>query len=218
MIILPIRTEMVARHPPLANYTILAANCFVFLIVNLTGSDAIGAFKARYLVLNADWPAVHQFFTYQFLHEGWAHLAGNMLFLWVFGNSVNAKMGDFAYVLFYLAGGVFAGAAFALVSADRLLGASGAIAAVTTAYLVLFPRSRVTVLYVLFFIGTFEMPAIALIGLKIILWDNMIAPKLFGAGNVATSAHLGGYLFGLVAASILLLIRAIPRRGVDPVF
>jgi hypothetical protein len=99
-------------------------------------------------------------------------------------------------------------------SAD-LLGASGSIAGVTTAYLVLFPRSRVTVLYWMFFIGTFELPAMIIIGIKIILWDNVMAPSIGGAGNVATGAHLSGYLFGFLASSGMLLIRVLPRDQFD---
>lgn len=212
---IPIRTEMIIRRTPLANYAILGANVLVYAVFDMAGSESLVAFKQQYLVLNAAWPSLHQFFTYQFLHEGFAHLAGNMLFLWVFGNCVNAKMGDWTYLLFYLAAGVFAGWTFAVGNSAHLLGASGAIAGVTTAYLALFPRSRVTVLYFFFFIGFFELPATILIGLKIILWDNILAPGIQGAGAVAIEAHLGGYAFGFVAAMGMLLLRAIPRDHFD---
>ena len=111
------------------------------------------------------------------------HLVGNMLFLWVFGNGVNAKLGDLPYLFFYLAGGVFAGVVFGWLSADELLGASGSIAAVTTAYLVLYPRSRVTVLFAFFFITFFEVPATIIIAVKIILWDNILAPQIAGGAG-----------------------------------
>lgn len=213
--IIPIRTEMVARRPPLANYALIAANCLFYFVFQWTGHQGLTAFVDRYLVLHTDWPMPHQFFTYQFLHGGIGHLAGNMLFLWVFGNSVNAKLGDWPYLLFYLAGGIFAGLVFAIGNTANLLGASGSIAAVTTAYLVLFPRSRVTVMYILFFIGFFELPAMVLILVKIILWDNILAPSFYGAGNVATEAHLGGYVFGFCGAGIMLWIRAVARDRFD---
>ncbi len=208
---------MVARRAPAANYAIIGMNFAVFALFNLTRNPDFELFRERYLILDAEWPHLFQFFTYQFSHGGIMHLLGNMLFLWVFGNSVNAKMGDVAYFVFYLAGGVFAATAFAFNDTNRLLGASGSIAAVTTAYLVLFPRSRVTVMYVFFFIGFFELPATLLILLKIILWDNIIAPTMHPTGieSVAFSAHIGGYAFGFVAGALLLAGRAIPRDHFD---
>lgn len=213
--IIPIRTEMLIRRTPLANYAIIAVNALAFVVFNMLAGGRLGAFRNEHLILQSDWPALHQFFTYQFVHaDGW-HIAGNMLFLWVFGNSVNAKLGDLAYALFYLAGGVFAALAFTVGSSDRLLGASGSIAAVTTAYLVLFPRSHVTVMFMFFFITFFEVPAMILIGIKIILWDNIVAPSIHGGGNVAFEAHLGGYVFGFAAATAMLLLRAVPRDHFD---
>ncbi len=144
------------------------------------------------------------------------HLLFNMLFLWVFGNSVNGKMGDVPYLVFYLAGGVFAawGHAAIAVSPFQMVGASGAIAAVTTAYLALSPRSHVTVLVWLFlFIHFFEVPAMIFIGLKIVL--DMIAPGLGGSGGVAHATHLAGYLFGFVGALGMLFVRALPRDQFD---
>ena len=213
--IIPIRTEMVARHTPLANYALIAGNVLAFVVFNVVGGERAAAFRDTYLVLQSDWPALHQFLSYQFLHgDGW-HLAGNMLFLWVFGNSVNAKLGDTGYALFYLAGGVFAALSFALLSEGAMLGASGSIAAVTTAYLVLFPRSRVTVLFIFFFITFFEVPAMVLIVIKVIIWDNVVAPSFYGAGNVAVEAHLGGYFFGFAAGTGMLLLRVVARDQFD---
>ena len=85
--------------------------------------------------------------------------------------------------MFYLAGGVFAGLGYVWATTHALVGASGAIAAVTTAYLALFPRSRVTILYWWFFIGTFELPSLILIIFKMILWDNVLAPEASGAAT-----------------------------------
>lgn len=217
MLLLPIRTETSVRHTPFANVALMCVNVLVYIVLDFGLRRAGGLeFKQEYFVLDGDAPRILQYLTYQFAHADILHLFGNMLFLWVFGNAVNAKFGDLPYVCFYLAGGVFAGLMFHLISpGNALLGASGAIAAVTTAYLVLFPRSRVTVLYVLFFIGTFEVPATIIIGAKIILWDNIVAPSFGGGGNVAYEAHLAGYLFGAAAALIMLWIRAVPRDQFD---
>ncbi len=213
---LPIRTETSIRRTPTANYGLLLLNICIFLILDGSRNKGLLEFKEAHFVLNGEWPSFYQLLTYQFAHaDGW-HLLGNMLFLWVFGNAVNAKLGDLAYVLFYVSGGVFSGIVFGLLSDDSLLGASGAIAAVTTAYLVLFPRSHVTILYVFFFIGFIQVPATLVIGLKIILWDNIISPNLSaGSDEIAYSAHLAGYAFGFFVSLILLWLRVIPRDQFD---
>lgn len=216
--IIPIRTESPIKRPPNVNYALIAANVVMFLLLNM---ELVGPGLAeRGNELLQFWsgePALYQFFTYQFLHGDAWHLLGNMLFLWVFGNSVNAKMGDWTYLAFYLAGGIFAAWGYAVTQEGRfvLVGASGSIAAITTAYLVLFPRSRVTVLVALFFIYFFEVPAMVIIGVKIIIWDNIIAPGIGGRGNVAHGAHMAGYFMGFFGALIMLWIRALPRDQYD---
>ncbi len=214
--LLPIRTDSPIRRTPYANLALIALNVGLFLLARV--NPAFIAFEKRYLVLDADWPQLHQFFTYQFIHahDTIMHLVGNMLFLWIFGNAVNAKVGQLSYVLLYLAGGVAAGAGFAWGADSMIVGASGAIAAVTTAYLVLYPRSNVTVVYFFFFIGTLEVPSMIMILVKIILWDNLIAPNLdSGPSNVAYSAHLAGYAFGFVVTLIMLRLGALPRDQFD---
>ncbi|NOX57251.1 MAG: rhomboid family intramembrane serine protease [Planctomycetes bacterium] len=213
--LLPIRTEMETRHTPLANLGLLCANVLVFLLLDFSGSDSGRAIKEQYFVLHGDWPVFYQLITYQFSHGDVWHLVGNMVFLWVFGSAVNAKMGDLPYLLFYIAGGMFAGLMFAWKTPLDLIGASGSIAAVTTAYLVLFPRSRVTVLYVLFFVGFITVPAMWIIVLKVIIWDNVIGPKLGSATDVAYTAHLAGYGFGFVVAMLMLLLKSVARDQFD---
>ena len=206
---------------PWVNYGLITVNVLIYLITDviadLAGKPFGEHFKSRF-VLDPSNLELRQFFTYQFLHGGLWHVLGNMLFLWIFGNSVNSKMGQLPYLLFYLACGVFAGVGFAQTSHNPCLGASGAIAGVTTAYLVLFPRANVTVFYWLwFYIGTMQIQALFLIGLKIIMWDNVISPRLSGGEytEVAYSAHIAGYVFGFVWCSLMLLIRALPRDQYD---
>jgi membrane associated rhomboid family serine protease len=219
MIILPVRTESVIQRTPVANYLLLGLNLVMFLVLYepLTGKRT-AAFKDEYLAFHSDQPAVHEFFTYQFLHADLGHLIGNLICLWVFGNSVNGKLGHIPYLLFYLAGGVFAAWGYALVHPAffQLIGASGSIAAVTTAYLAWFPRSHVTVLVWFFvFLHFYELPATILIGLKIVVWDNLLAPRFGGPSQVAYGAHLAGYLFGFLGGLILLWLRAVPRDQFD---
>lgn len=132
------------------------------------------------------------------------HIIGNMFFLFIFGNNVNDKLGNISYVSFYLAGAVFSGVGHAIfhpASGIPTLGASGAVAAVTGAYLVLFPQTLITVVYWFFFIGTIDVPALYFIGIKMIVIDNVIAAS---TPHVAYDAHLAGYAFGIAALLGLL--------------
>ncbi len=219
LVILPIRTESDTRVAPRANVFLITLNLGIFLLMhNPFLSERPNPPKEQRFAFQSDEPALYQFLTYQFLHADAGHLLGNMVCLWVFGCGVNGKLGDLPYLLFYLSGGVFAawGYATARPATFELIGASGAIAAVTTAYLALFPRSRVTTLvWFLFFIQFLELPAMLLIGLKIIVWDNIVSPTFGGPAHVAYGAHLAGYCFGFVAGLVLLLLRAVPRDQFD---
>jgi len=222
---IPISTDTPVRRTPWANYALLAANILVAAVILggwRFGNPETGRWALRlqqWGQFDGDAPRLYQFFTYQFLHANFAHIAGNMLFLWVFGNPVNARMGHIPYLLFYLAGGVFAASGYALRHDHAMVGASGAIAAVTTAYLALFPRSRITILYWWFIIGTFELPSWFMIGLKMVVWDNVLAPAWVhdGGSNVAFDAHLAGYAFGFAVVAVLLALRCLPRGQFDVV-
>lgn len=220
-LIIPLKTDSPVRRRPYVNQALIAANILIYLVTDVFGSlggNTFGEEIMRRFLLDPRDLSLSGFFTYQFLHGGTMHLLGNMLFLWVFGNSVNSKMGNVAYLFFYLAAGVFAGVGFAMASQNPLVGASGAIAGVTTAFLVLFPRCKVTTFYWFwFYIGTLHLRALLLIGLKIILWDNILAPRFSAGGfeGVAVSAHIAGYTFGFVVCMVLLLIRALPRDQFD---
>jgi membrane associated rhomboid family serine protease len=143
-----------------------------------------------------------------FLHAGWLHLLGNMLYLWIFGNNVEDRMGRVLFLLFYLAGGVAAVAGQTLIdptSEEPMIGASGAIAAVLGAYLVLFPRARIQSLVFLgFFYQRIEVPAVIVLGSWFVLQViDGIAP--LGATdstlvNVAFFAHIGGFVAGALVA------------------
>lgn len=216
MPLIPIGTDVRPRHAPVANYALIAINVVIFLLTDVFGGARGELVKASY-ALDAARPQLYQYLTYQFLHGDALHLGGNMLFLWIFGNAVCDRIGTIGYLLFYLAGGVTAGVAFTSTADNPMVGASGAIAAVTTAFLALYPRVQITLLVWMVVIFTFQVPATVLIVFKMVLWDNVLAPQFDRAAmsNVAYSAHLGGYAFGFIIALVLLLARALPRNQLD---
>jgi len=148
--------------------------------------------------LPADWlPRPITLLTYQFLHGDVFHLGGNMLYLWIFGNNIEVVLGRLRYLVFYLLGGVLAGLchlAAGPASPIPMIGASGAVAAILGAYLVLYPKSRIAVLvWLIVYIKVIKVPALALLALWFIL-------QVVGAGapDTAWMAHLGGFVAGMV--------------------
>lgn len=222
MILLPIGTDAPRRMTPTVNYALITINAVAFILFNLlaqSGGSRLMVMR-EHLTLWPGSPELFQFLTYQFLHAGWLHILGNMWFLYLFGNPVNGKMGNVPYLFFYLAGGVFAGLGFAVTgSQNPIVGASGAIAAVTTAYLVLYPRSTIRLFYWFFvFIGDIEVGSILMIAGKMIVWDNIISANVQTGGvpsNIAYEAHLAGYAFGFAATLFMLVTRALPRDPFD---
>ena len=193
---------------PIINLTLIAANVLAFLYELGMGTNALDGFiftwglvPARLLVDPTNtWNTIY---TSMFLHGGWFHILSNMWILFIFGDNVEARMGRLKYLIFYLLSGTAAGLLQTWIlptSQVPMVGASGAIAGVLGAYLVLFPRSRVASLVPIFFIFTVvEIPAF----IFLIFWFlSQIYSGLFsiqgGAGSgVAWWAHIGGFLFGL---------------------
>jgi membrane associated rhomboid family serine protease len=190
------------RTVPVVTYLLVAANALVFLI-ELAGGDAfINTWSFTPSVFQA-MPAfgIITIFTSMFMHAGWAHILGNMLYLWIFGDNVEDRFGHVKFLIFYLICGV--AATFAQMMMDPYsnipnLGASGAIAGVLAAYLVLFPGQRVRVLLVNFII---PLPAIIVIGFWFVL--QIFSQFSGSADGVAYMAHIGGFAAGLVMAFIL---------------
>ncbi|HYZ82295.1 MAG TPA: rhomboid family intramembrane serine protease [Solirubrobacteraceae bacterium] len=163
-----------------------------------------------------DWQTV---LTSMFMHASILHIAGNMIFLWIFGNNVEDSMGPLRFLAFYLLGGIAALALQVAVSPNSLgptVGASGAIAAVLGGYIVLYPRARVlTLVLIIFFFGVIELPALVVLG----AW--FIVQAVFGAsgltdpsntGGVAYFAHIGGFIFGVLTIRVL----ATRRKRIPP--
>lgn len=158
-------------------------------------------------------------FSSMFMHASFLHIAGNMLFLWIFGSNVEDSMGRLKFILFYLAGGLAALALQVAVDPNSIgptIGASGAIAAVLGGYIVLYPRARVlTLVFIIFLFTVIELPAVVMLG----IW--FAEQALFGAagltnptggGGVAYFAHVGGFVFGALAVRLL----ATRRHHVPP--
>lgn len=213
--ILPIRTSIRLRRTPYTNYALIAVNVLIFLL-EYHRNPATGhlGFQpwVQHFMLTAARPQLWQFVSYAFLHGGFWHILGNMFFLYLFGNNVNDKLGNIGYLCFYLAGAVFSGIGHTLVSGADVLGASGAVAAVTGAYLVLFPQALISVLYWFFFIGTIEVPALYFIAFKMILIDNLIIRY---TPQVAYDAHLAGYAYGIAAMIAMLATGLISTSSFD---
>ncbi len=211
---IPIRTDYRMRHTPWANYALLAGNVLLYVLGFNGGHIA----RVQAYLLYPDSPQLHQFFSAMFLHENFWHLFGNMVFLWVFGNAINDRFGHPAYLAFYLAGGVLAGIGYVLLAGRApVLGASGAISAVTGAYLVLFPRVRVTLLaFFLYVIMPIEVSSLIFLAFQAI-WNAVMSLSALGGagGGVAYAAHSSGYAFGIVVAAVMLATRVLPRDAFD---
>jgi membrane associated rhomboid family serine protease len=164
-------------------------------------------------------PTWQTVFTAMFMHGGFLHIAGNMLFLTIFGPNVEDAMGHVRFIVFYLLGGIVALAAQILVdpsSTAPTLGASGAIAAVLGGYIVLYPRARIlTLVFIVFFVTIIEVPALVILGFwfveQVLFGASGLTNPAGGGGGVAYFAHIGGFVFGLA------LIRAFAvRRSPQP--
>lgn len=212
---IPIRTDYRLTRPPLVNYGLLAVNVLIFLL----GYNGMGGNVERIdaWLLHPGLPRLHQFVSSVFLHADWMHLIGNMVFLWVFGNAINDRFGNVGYLAFYLAGGVLACVGYLVLGGTApVLGASGAISAVTGAYLVLFPRARVTLLFWFYVITTIEVSSLFFLLFQLLhniymSWSGGLA----GGGGVAYNAHISGYVFGVFAAAGMLAGRVLPRDVFD---
>jgi membrane associated rhomboid family serine protease len=206
----PFRTDVPLRSMPWMNWLLIFLNASVFGFQRLIDPH----FGANWY-LSPIHPQLPNFFTYAFLHASWGHILGNMLFLYIFGNNVNDKLGNIGYLMFYLGGAVFAGVGYVLTqsSGAPVLGASGAIAAVTGAYLVLFPVSNITIVYwLVFFIGRFEVSSIFFV-IFFFIQDLFFS---FETNNtVAHTAHVSGSIFGFTVCLLLLLTKLLPRDRFD---
>jgi membrane associated rhomboid family serine protease len=199
-----------SRRPinfPIVTILIIAANAFVF-ILELLGGDT---FVSRWALVPANISAGRDWITIlsaMFMHGGWAHILGNMLFFYIFGPEIEDVMGPVRYLVFYLFGGLAATAAQVFIDPTSTvpnLGASGAIAAVMGAFLITYPRDRIrTILLIGWFVRITVLPAILLIGLWFLiqLLSELGSIAQVQGGGVAYMAHIGGTIFGALTARL----------------
>ncbi len=216
----PIRDHNPSQKTPVVAYLLIAANVLVFLgtLPAMDGSAATASLLYNWALIPArlsQGDAYHTLVTSMFLHGGFMHIAGNMLFLWIFGDNLEEDMGHLGFLAFYLAGGIGAGLIHTMAapwSPVPTVGASGAIAAVMGGYLLMYPRARVDVLIIIVvFFRILPLPAWAMLG----LWFALQLFNGVGAdpsmGGVAYWAHAGGFIVGLVLTIPLFLRRGGPR-------
>lgn len=209
---IPIRDTIPSNRLPVVNYLLVAANLGLFFYEISLGEN-LAPFLERYAVvparlLGGGGLSVRELLTpvsATFLHGGWMHLLGNMLYLYIFGDNVEDTLGHGRYLLFYIACGAASFAVqigFQPVSAVPNIGASGAIAGVLGAYFLLFPRARVVTLLPLFiFFTTIEIPAVVFLGLWFLLQflsGTVSLGRAAATGGVAWWAHVGGFVAGVV--------------------
>jgi membrane associated rhomboid family serine protease len=212
---IPIRDGIPTRETPVVNYLLIAANVLVFLWMFLIPDTALETVGNKYAMVPAHFADgvtladLMTIFTSMFMHAGWAHIAGNMLYLWIFGDNVEDRLGHGRYLVFYLAGGVVASLTHLATNWGSDLptvGASGAIAAVLGAYLVFFPASRIATFIPLgYFSRLTVVPAVVVLGLWFVLqlFDGVLALGGADVGGVAFWAHVGGFVAGMVMAKLL---------------
>jgi membrane associated rhomboid family serine protease len=232
----PIGDANPTRRFPVMNLTLIGLNVLVFLFELQLSGPALDRFIFAWGVIPSDVLAaiahplaarsVHAFetlITSQFIHAGWAHIIGNMLFLFVFWDNIEDVLGSFPYLIFYLVAGIAASLAQTYVLAPFLgnvdlpsIGASGAIAGVLGAYIVLYPTAPVRVLIPVFIFLTFSVPAIIMIGIwfleQFVAGIGSLTPQAAQTGGVAFWAHVGGFITGMI---LILPFWGTAHRGRD---
>ncbi len=209
---IPLRDDNPTRRTPVVTVALILANLAVFAYEISLPREALESFVVRMGVIPAEFttgislppalPLPLTLFTSMFLHGGLMHLGGNMLYLWIFGNNIEEATGPFRFIVFYLASGL--AAAFTQIAASPrseipMIGASGAIAGVLGAYMLLYPHARVlTLVPILFFIRIVHLPALLVLGFWFvyqIALSGMTDPHM---GGVAFFAHIGGFVAGMI--------------------
>jgi membrane associated rhomboid family serine protease len=210
---IPIRDQIPTRRVPFVNYLLILTNIIVFVFQWLAGSNQ-EAIVYQFALIPASFSNgiglgdLADVFTSMFMHAGLAHLGGNMLYLWIFGDNVEDSMGHGRFFLFYLAGGLVASLAHIFTNPGSQIptvGASGAIAAVLGAYLVLYPNSKVlTIIPLGFLLRMTMLPAAIVLGLWFVLqlFSGVISMGGPDVGGVAFWAHIGGFVAGVILAKI----------------
>lgn len=221
---IPIRDVNPSLRPPVVTTALITCNVLVFMFELSLGED-LTAFLFTFGTIPKKWLLMDQYphitpismgFTYltsQFIHGGWVHLAGNMWYLWLFGDNIEGRLGPVRFLFFYLLTGIAAGAIhtfFNIHSSLPAVGASGAIAGVLGAYLVLYPHARIiTLVPIFFYFEIIELPAVIVLGFWFFIQFFSGAASIgstaqSAGGGVAWWAHIGGFLAGIFLLYLFL--------------
>jgi len=224
---IPIRDTIPSKNYPVVNNCIIGINVILYLVQMAQGPDLnrfvyiYGLVPARYSIpqITSYFTTGQQFFSllsFMFLHGGFWHLLGNMWSLYIFGDNVEDRLGPLRYIVFYLLCGITSGLShliFNLNSNIPTIGASGAIAGVMGAYLILHPKAKILTLIPIIFIPWFiEIPAFFFLGFWFVLQFINAAGSHGSIGGIAWWAHIGGFIFGIIFLKIFLLL---PEIGVS---
>jgi membrane associated rhomboid family serine protease len=207
---------------PFVTIGLIGLNILVFLLQLVADTEgerivyAYGAIPHNIVSFESTQPIhpILTIFTSMFMHGGVFHIFGNMLYLWIFGNNIEDRLGHIRFILFYLSCGIVAALSHALTASGSdvpMIGASGAVSGVLGAYLLLFPMARIhTVIFLGFFVQTVQIPALIVIGFWAIIQvvNGLIMQGMPGQGGIAWFAHAGGFLAGLITIKLWL-----PRRS-----
>ena len=220
---IPLKDNVSARTFPIITIAIVLVNIFIFAWSFTLSPDVERGLVHKFALIPNDLMIalsskiellpynVMTIFTSMFLHGGFLHIGGNMLYLWIFGNNVEDAAGHMRFIIFYLLSGVAAALvqySFDPSSPVPMIGASGAVSGVLGAYLILFPRAKVkTLVFVFLFITTIDVPAMLLLT----VWFFVQIAFSHGTGGVAWFAHIGGFIFGMLAIKIFARGRLRPR-------
>ena len=215
---IPIRDSVPCHCVPVVTWTLMAVNIIVFIVMLFMPAANKASFIYLYGMVAAryshpEW-AIHMgfpddrylsFMTSMFIHSGWTHIIANMLFMWIFADNIEDRMGKVRFIVFYFLCGLVASFVQYSVNMESMLpvvGASGAMAGVMAAYLFLYPMARVVIWLPLFFLPIFfEIPAIAFLGFWLIIQMQYVTETIFAgqtSANVAWGEHLGGFVAGII--------------------
>lgn len=206
----PVSDVIPSRRVPIVTIGLIAANLLIFLYQVALTPVGLELFVGTYALTPAGfwWPAL---VTSPFLHAGWMHIFWNLVYLWIFGDNVEDRLGHFRYLLFYLGGGAAAAILHILLdpsSAVPMVGASGSIAAVMGAYFVIYPHSRVlTAIFLVVVFDLVEIPAIFFLGiwllLQLVSGVGSLGVSTAAGGGTAFWAHIGGFAVGALVGLVL---------------
>jgi membrane associated rhomboid family serine protease len=225
--LIPIGTDLPLKRHPTVTYILIVLNLLVFAIqwaVNRNGGIDSANVQIQYIAqfltsceLSSSQFHILTLITYQFLHASWWHIVGNMIFLLPFGKAVEDRLGHVGFASLYLGCGVIGGAMHAFMSGGTVIGASGSVCAITAAFVVLAPASRIKVLLIFFIIGIYHIPSMLFV-LFFVLFDSFsLLASLFGAqtSNTAWLVHLGGYIGGFSITLALIATGLLANNEFD---